>query len=114
MYRVDERFQFIAILYYIQTFSIADIGTSYASEYKATVDSCGDYSKYTNVNYYNYIDNIREQLLGNLTSCHSITTTTPGNVSYHTIFSLDFLSTNVNDVIFYSACVTFLQAVNWT
>jgi hypothetical protein len=45
------------------------------------------------------MDNIREQVLGLLTTCNSITATTPGNFTFHTIISLDFLSIIFNDVI---------------
>ncbi|XP_048773613.2 collagen alpha-3(VI) chain-like [Ostrea edulis] len=54
------------------------IGSSYHAEYQASVDSCGDYSKYTNINWYNNLVTIREQVIGNITTCHSVVETTPG------------------------------------
>ncbi|XP_062569275.1 uncharacterized protein LOC134231336 [Saccostrea cucullata] len=46
------------------------IGTSYATTYKETVGSCGDYSKYTNINFYNNLINIKNTVKGQLTTCY--------------------------------------------
>ncbi|XP_062585435.1 collagen alpha-3(VI) chain-like, partial [Saccostrea cucullata] len=45
------------------------IGTSYATTYKETIGSCGDYSKYTNINFYNNLINIKNTVKGQLTTC---------------------------------------------
>ncbi|XP_062608615.1 collagen alpha-5(VI) chain-like [Saccostrea cucullata] len=50
----------------------AHVGSSFQSEYQECVDSCGDYTRYTNTDSYDNMMNIREQFIQKITSCEAI------------------------------------------
>ena len=60
---------------------VTDIGNQYQKEYQKAVDSCGDYTKYTNVDSYENLINIKEEIIKKITSCQSVNFTTPGAYS---------------------------------
>ncbi|XP_078326552.1 collagen alpha-3(VI) chain-like [Crassostrea virginica] len=53
------------------------IGNQYQKEYQKAVDSCGDYTRYTNVDSYENLINIKEDIIQKITSCQSVNITTP-------------------------------------
>ena len=69
-----------------------DIGSQYQKEYQKAVDSCGDYTRYTNVESYENLINIKDEILQKITSCQSVNITTPGKfcfISCHIVISVD-------------------------
>ncbi|XP_062579763.1 uncharacterized protein LOC134241756, partial [Saccostrea cucullata] len=50
----------------------AHVGSSFQSEYQESVDSCGDYTRYTNTDSYDNMMNIRQQFIDKITSCEAI------------------------------------------
>ncbi|XP_065930762.1 collagen alpha-3(VI) chain isoform X1 [Magallana gigas] len=52
------------------------IGNQYQTEYQKAVDTCGDYTKYTNVDSYENLINIKNDVLQKITSCESVNVTT--------------------------------------
>ncbi|XP_061170090.1 collagen alpha-5(VI) chain-like [Saccostrea echinata] len=50
----------------------AHIGSSFQSEYQESVDSCGNYTRYTNADSYDNLVNIRQQFIQKITSCEAI------------------------------------------
>ena len=57
---------------------VTDIGNQYQKEYQKAVDSCGYYTRYTNVDSYENLINIKEDIIQKITSCQSVNITTPG------------------------------------
>uniref|UniRef100_A0A8W8KLL6 Uncharacterized protein n=1 Tax=Magallana gigas TaxID=29159 RepID=A0A8W8KLL6_MAGGI len=53
------------------------IGNQYQTEYQKAVDTCGDYTKYTNVDSYENLINIKNDILQKITSCESVNITIP-------------------------------------
>ncbi|XP_062578439.1 collagen alpha-3(VI) chain-like [Saccostrea cucullata] len=49
----------------------AHIGSSFQSEYKESVDSCGNYTRYTNADSYDNLMTIRQQFIEKITSCEA-------------------------------------------
>ncbi|XP_061170068.1 von Willebrand factor A domain-containing protein 2-like [Saccostrea echinata] len=54
------------------------IGSTYETEYKETVGACSDYTKYTSVDTYENLLTVRQQVIGNITSCQSVTAKSQG------------------------------------
>ncbi|XP_062618518.1 collagen alpha-6(VI) chain-like, partial [Saccostrea cucullata] len=50
----------------------AHIGSSFQSEYQESVDSCGNYTRYTNADSYDNLMSIRQQFIEKITSCEAI------------------------------------------
>ena len=69
------------IYVFIWGFYVIDIGNQYQKEYQKAVDSCGDYTRYTNVDSYENLINIKEDIIQKITSCQSVNITTPGAYS---------------------------------
>lgn len=65
----------------------ADIGNQYQTEYQKAVDTCGDYTKYTNVDSYENLINIKNDILQKITSCESVNITIPGR--FHLSFQIE-------------------------
>ncbi|XP_065930775.1 collagen alpha-6(VI) chain-like isoform X11 [Magallana gigas] len=53
------------------------IGNQYQTEYQKAVDTCGDYTKYTNVDSYENLINIKNDILQKITTCESVNITIP-------------------------------------
>nr|XP_034303094.1 collagen alpha-3(VI) chain-like [Crassostrea gigas] len=53
------------------------IGNQYITEYQKAVDSCGDYTKYANVDSYENLITIKNDILQKITSCESVNITNP-------------------------------------
>ena len=74
------------IYVFIWGFYVIDIGNQYQKEYQKAVDSCGDYTKYTNVDSYENLITIKDEILQKIISCESVNITTPGKYYFDFLF----------------------------
>lgn len=71
IFKIDSKLMFMFS-------SFSDIGNQYQTEYQKAVDTCGDYTKYTNVDSYENLINFKNDILQKIISCESVNITIPG------------------------------------